>query len=173
MSANPELVRLCKIWERVAEELNKMGLYWKDDYEIMICRVMGDKAEVVIRDEYDEMSIVDCAKRELEWSDFEFEEANKVIKRIVEERAGGTCEYAMVGDAIIGVDCRDIKDMEKLFMILACSTSMVHRMGVPRKFYGRRLEKIDPECRVEDPIEREICVINKLLDKFERELKGS
>jgi len=62
-------------------------------------------------------------------------------------------------------------DLEEAFKVIAFATSMDFRLLEPRKWYGPNHEKLEGECRIEDPVEMEVCAVNKLLKKLEERLE--
>ena len=174
MSTNPELIRLCKVWDRLVGELFRMELYSDEDFEALKCKMEGDEAELRVGSAPGHLTRVNLRDGSLEYYD-EDEVVNEAVKKLMEDRAKAKCEF-MVEEAegeeyVYGVRCEDVKDLEEAFKVLAFTTSMDIRMGDPSEWYGPKFEKLDGECKIEDPAEREVCAVNKLLKKLEERLK--
>jgi len=173
MPTNPELIKLCQLWDKLTEELNKMGLFDKEDYEVLRCKAEGNEAEVTVGVEDSGSPLIADIyydKRKLEYYD-EYEDVDRIVKKLMEQRAGARCDFMREDEDIVGVSCEDIRNFEEAFKVLGSITSSAYRMYEPTKWYGPNFEKLDGECRIEDDIEREICAINKLLEKLEARLK--
>jgi len=172
---NPELVRLCKLWDRLTEELNKMGLYEDVDYNALFCQMEGDKAELSVGGGLRHRAHVHYGERKLEYYD-ERRGVDEAVKKLMEGRAKARCEIMKeeIGkwEFVFGVKCEDVKDFEEAFKVLAFATSMHARIDDPSRWYGKDFEKLDGECRIDDPIEREVCAVNRLLKKLEGRLKS-
>jgi len=170
MPTNPELIKLCKFWDKLTEKLMEMELYSDEDYDALRCKMEGDKAELRIGSVSGHRAHVFIDKKELEYYD-ENEDVDKVIKRLMEDRAGAICEFMKEDKYILGVRCKDIKDLEETFKVLAFATSMDLRIENPTAWYGEEFEMLDRKCWIEDKVERELCAVNKLLEKLEARLK--
>ena len=170
MPTNPELIKLCKLWDELTEKLKEMGLYDFMDYNALFCKMEGDKAELRVGGSPGHVAHAYYDRRRLEYYDNRMY-VDEAVKGLMEGRAKAKCEIAMEMGRVIGVKCEDIKDLEEAFKVLAFATSMHARIEDPDYYYGPNLEKLDVECRIKEPIEREVCAVDKLLKKLEEKLK--
>ena len=162
MPTNPELIRLCKLWDGLTDRLKKMDLMWEQDYAMLLCRMEGDRAEVRVGSAEGHVTHVDLKERRISYYDRD-DDVNRVMKRLFEEMAGAKCELAP-GE---GVFCSDVKDFEGAFKAMAFATSMDLRIRYAEDVYGSDFRKLDGACRdIKDPAEREYCAVKKILEKL-------
>jgi hypothetical protein len=164
---NPRLIELCRLWDKVTEEVRRMGLYAEGDYIPLLCRMDGDKAELRVGGAPGHVTHFDVRERRLEYYDTD-EPVNRVMHRLLTERAGGKCRL----EPREGVFCEEVGDLEEAFKVLGLATSMDFRIGEPERWYGPNFEKLGGACRdVRDPVEREICAAGRILEEVERRLR--
>jgi len=159
---NPVLVKLCRMWNRLADKLKEMDLMFEDDYRALICKMEGDRAEMRVGSAAGHTTHVDLKERTIAYYDTD-DDVNEVMKRLFEGLAGARCEHFPRE----GVLCSDVKDFEGAFKALAFATSMDYRISSPEDYYGPNFEKLGGACKdIESSVEREYCAVKKVLEKI-------
>ena len=124
MSANPDLIRGCKVWDRLTEELfDTYGtqLYARVDYEPLDCAIVDDEAEVTVGSSPGHKTHIDLKKGRVEYYDKD-DSVNRVMERLFEEIAGLNCTVREEE----GVFCEGLTPdkVEDTFKVLAAPTTM-------------------------------------------------
>ena len=157
MPTNPELIKLCKIWDATTDKLNEMGFYELIDYKHLRCKMDGDKAELRVGSAEGHMVHFDYKEGRLSYYDKD-KDVNEAMFKLLSKIPNAKCKL----EPTEGVFCEIPKEgAEKAFKILSAATSMDFRIASPDLYYGRRIVEMCKDAK--GKVDFEVCVIEKIL----------
>lgn len=148
MPSDADLIRACKIWDKITEKMHKREFempselehassnqpYAESDYHPLRCQIDGKVAELTVGSSAGHKVHVDLEKKTLQYYDTDAG-PNEVMHDLLEE-AGLRCETEHAG-----VTCTELtkENVQEVFKVLAMPTSMDFRLNECQK------SKVDPE----------------------------
>lgn len=158
--SEPELIRACKLWDKITEKMNKGEYvmpdaldhnangrpYTSGDFQPLQCRIDGQKAELTVGSASGHKAHIDLAEKKLEYYDTD-ELPNEVVKDLLES-VGLKCRKDSDG-----VKCQGLTkgNVQAAFKVLAMPTSMDFRLDHCTKAQVSPEDECRQRCEDEQP----------------------
>ena len=161
--ADPILVDACKVWDRLTETFNELGLYEADDYEELRAVVRGRKAELRVGSAPGHRTHIDLDTGTLRYYDDDLK-VNQIFNRLLGDiKRGPKCH--VVENEVLGVFCSHVSEdnIKDVMRCLATVTSMDMREPAPQLWWGEAIRRI-PELETACPEMDEYCLLKNTLE---------
>jgi len=172
--ADPNLVDACKVWDRLTETFNELGLYETADYEELKAVVRGREAELRVGSTPGHRTHIDLDTGALRYYDDDLK-VNQIFNRLLGDigykRVSGEIKRPpkcqVVEDEVKGVFCTHITEdnIRDVMRCVATVTSADIREPAPQLWWGKAIKRI-PELKTACPEMDEYCLLKNTLEYF-------